>query len=115
MPFDQVTQALSVYETVKNPRDTEYRLFAQVTNALINHRDRQGKDTIEASDWNRRLWLTLQSDVSSEANALSDDLRANVISLAIWVDRHSRAVMRGEASMEPLIQVNRTVMEGLAQ
>ncbi len=65
MPFDQVTQALSVYEIVENPRDTEYRLFAQVTNALISHRDRQGKDTIEAIDWNRRLWLTLQSDVSS--------------------------------------------------
>ncbi len=115
MPFSQAAQAMSVYQTVENPRDTEYRLFAQVTNALINHRDCHDKGTIEAIDWNRRLWLTLQSDVSSEANALSDDLRANLISLAIWVDRHSRAVMRGEASMEPLIQVNRTVMEGLAQ
>ena len=115
MPFSQAAQAMSVYGAVENPRDTEFRLFAQVTNALISHRNCNDKGTIEAIDWNRRLWLTLQSDVSSEANALSDDLRANLISLAIWVDRHSRAVMRGEASMEPLIQVNRTVMEGLAQ
>ena len=79
MPFSQAAQAMSVYGAVENPRDTEFRLFAQVTNALISHRNCNDKGTIEAIDWNRRLWLTLQSDVSSEANALSDDLIPTVI------------------------------------
>ena len=106
----QATQVVT-----ENPRDTEYRLFAQVTNALMRHQTPGDSRRVEALDWNRRLWLTLQSDASSDDNRLSDEIRARIISLAIWVDKHTRAVMRQNASVESLIRVNRTIMEGLAQ
>ena len=35
------------------------------------------------------------------------------MSLNLWVMRHSSAVMRGEEKFEPLIDVNRTIMQGL--
>jgi flagellar biosynthesis activator protein FlaF len=37
-----------------------------------------------------------------------------LISLALWVARYSGEVLRAGADIEPLIDINRTMMEGLA-
>lgn len=103
-------QAQSSTET---PRQTEYRLFAQVTRALIESQGDEFVDLAKAVNWNRRLWLVLQADCANDDNALPDSLRAGIISLAIWVDKHSRKVMSREGQVEPLIEVNRSIMEGL--
>lgn len=60
------------------------------------------------------IWLALQADCALESNLLPDETRAGIISLAIWVDKHSRKVLRGEAEIQPLIDVNRSIMEGLS-
>ncbi|MBT3701131.1 MAG: flagellar biosynthesis regulator FlaF [Alphaproteobacteria bacterium] len=102
--------------TTESPRDTEYRLFALVTRDLMaaGAKETIDPDFYKSVDWNRRLWLTLQSDLSADDNQLPDGLKAQLISLAIWVDRHSSKVLRGKAEVGPLIKVNRTIMEGLA-
>ncbi len=101
----------------ENPRDTEYRLFAQVTLALMeaakcDPSDLRGR--VDALDWNRRLWSTLGSDCSDVNNALPEPLRAAIISLSIWVGKHTSAVIRREEEIEPLIDINRMIMQGLA-
>ena len=53
------------------------------------------------------------TDCASTGNGLPEALRAQVMSVAIWVTRHSSNVLRENASIEPLIDVNRTIMEGL--
>ena len=99
----------------ENPRQTEYRLFAQVTRSLLECKGEDSKSLLAKSiHWNRRLWLALQADCALENNLLPDETRAGIISLAIWVDKHSRKVLRGEAEIEPLIDVNRSIMEGLS-
>ena len=100
--------------TTEAPRRTEYRLFAQVTRALMEAAKADRREVARAIHWNRRLWLALQSDCASEDNALNEQTRAGIISLAIWVDKHSRSVLKGEAQIAPLIEVNRSIMEGLA-
>lgn len=99
----------------ESPRQTEYRLFAQVTKALMDADGGELKMLAEAVIWNRRLWSTLQADCAQDENRLPDQVRAGIISLAIWVDKHSRKVLRREAPVQPLITVNRTIMDGLAQ
>ncbi|MDF1720163.1 MAG: flagellar biosynthesis regulator FlaF [Minwuia sp.] len=101
----------------ENPRDTEYRLFAEITRQLIKVKDqpRHDREVIDALYRNRRLWSTLLSDCSRDGNGLPDSIRASIISLSIWVDKQSSAIMRGGESIEPLIDINRTIMEGLAQ
>ncbi len=111
--------SLQGYQQVQNatedPRKTEYRLFALVTKSLMDAVESDNAATRnKALHWNRRLWLTLQTDCSDEDNNLPDDMRAGIISLALWVDRYSRMVMKGEAEMSNLIDVNRSIMEGLA-
>ena len=101
----------------ENPRDTEYRLFAQVTRALI---EASSLDRIEiakradALDWNRRMWSILGHDCAEAGNGLPASLRASIISLAIWVDKHTSLVIRNQDDFEPLIEVNRMIMQGLA-
>ena len=101
----------------ENPRDMEYRLFAQVTRALM---DAAALDKTEigqradALDWNRRLWATLGADCSDPGNQLPKPLRASFISLAIFVDKHTSLAIRNREEIEPLIEINRMIMQGLA-
>jgi flagellar protein FlaF len=104
-------------ERSENPRDAEYRLFGEVTRALIEA-SKTGQEEfavrIKALDWNRRMWSTLAGDCASPHNALPQGLRAQIISLSMWVGRQSSAVMRNEDDFEALIDVNRIMMQGLA-
>ncbi|MBJ7409260.1 MAG: flagellar biosynthesis regulator FlaF [Phenylobacterium sp.] len=101
----------------ENPRDMEYRLFAQVTRALMEaaalDRTEVGK-RVDALDWNRRMWATLGTDCANPQNGLPAPLRASFISLSIWVSKHTTLVIRNQEEIEPLIEINRMIMQGLA-
>ena len=103
--------------STENPRQTEYRLFADVTKALISLKNLnskyKGPEYFKTLDWNRRLWLALQTDLANEDNKFPEELKANLISISLWVDKQTRAVMKGEAEVDTLITINRTIMEGL--
>lgn len=105
-----------VQQVAESPRQTEYRLFAQVTGSLIRAKETEatGGALMEALDWNRRLWSTLSSDCSSADNALPKELRAQIISLALWVNRYTSDVIRSKGDIDALIDVNKAIMEGLA-
>lgn len=68
----------------------------------------------EALDANKRLWNVLSADCATAQNQLPQSLRAQIISLAMWVSKYSGEVMREGAEIDPLIDINRTMMEGLA-
>jgi flagellar protein FlaF len=101
--------------TTENPRDAEFRLFGLVTRALLDveKEPRGSAKLVEAVDWNRRLWSALATDCSSEDNQLSKEVRAQIISLSLWVSRYSSHVIRNRESVEPLVEINRTIMQGL--
>ena len=99
----------------EDPRVTEYRLFGQVTGALLSAKETNaiGTPLVEAVDWNRRLWRTLAADCMDDRNTLTQDVRAKIISLSLWVAKYSRSVTREKAPLDPLIEINRTIMQGL--
>ena len=103
----------SAQRAVEDPRTTEYRLFGQVTGALIDAKTAQGTPLVEAVDWNRRVWRTLAADCMDDRNKLTADVRAKIISLSLWVAKYSRAVTREKAPLDPLIEINRNIMQGL--
>lgn len=101
----------------ESPRQTEYRLFAQVTLALMEAAKADPTDIkarVDALDWNRRVWSVLSEDCANPDNSLPPPLRASIISLATWVGKHTSAVIRRTEDIEPLIDVNRIIMQGLA-
>ena len=103
-------------QAAESASETEYRLFGQITGALMEARDRcyTGADLIDPLDWNRRMWTTLSTDCAVEGNGLPDKLRAGIISLSIFVNKHTSLVMRGEAEIDDLININKQIMEGSA-
>ncbi len=105
----------SAQRIAEEPRQTEYRLFGQVTSALISAQKTKatGGPLMEALDWNRTVWHAFATDCMDDGNKLPAQLRANIISLSLWVTRYSKDVARKGAPIDPLISINRSIMEGL--
>ena len=103
--------------SAESPRETEYRLFADVTRALMAAAKADSSDLrtrADALDWNRRVWSVLGADCADPNNPLPNALKASIISLSIWVSKYTSAVIRREDDIEDLIEVNRLIMQGLA-
>ena len=102
-------------KTTENPRNTEYRLFAEITRDLLTAQQRNIVDAalVEALDRNRKLWIALATDCADDNNQLPKETRAAIISLSIWVQKYSREVTRKGEDISALIDVNRNIMKGL--
>ncbi len=99
----------------EDSRSAEYRLFGQVTGALIDAQKtgQSAAPLVDAVDWNKKLWRTLAADCMDDRNQLPQEIRAKIVSLSLWIAKYSRQVTRNGASLDPLIEVNRTIMQGL--
>jgi len=106
-----------VAQRAESSRDVEYRLFTEVTRALMALKSKPREDVagwMKTLHWNRRMWAALADDCSHPNNALPEATRAQIISLSLFVHRHTSQVMRQEADLDTLIDLNRTIMQGLA-
>lgn len=112
--------SLSAYQSVQRfaeaPRNTEHRLMGQITGEIIAARDagRTGAALIDSLHRNREMWNTFSADCALPGNGLPEQLRASIVSLALWVDRFTSEVIAGRENVDDLIEVNRSIMEGLA-
>ena len=104
-------------QRAESPRETEYRLFVEVTRALMDAARADPSDLktrVHALDWNRRLWATLAADCASADNRLPEGTRASIISLSLFVNRETSKTIRSRGALDLLIEVNRSIMQGLA-
>jgi flagellar biosynthesis activator protein FlaF len=102
---------------VEDPKEVEYRLFGMVIHALmdVEAMDRCNLGALASVlDWNKRIWVALAEDCANEGNGHNEALRAGIISLAMFVEKYSVQVIRDGADVGALIDINRTVMQGLA-
>lgn len=119
--MNALSQAKTAYGSSATPvrthRGTEYALFTRVTRKL-HAAARKGPGGFTALAHalhdNRSMWTTLAADVSGDENELPDDLRAQLFYLAEFTASHTRKVLKGEAGVRPLLEVNMAVMRGLA-
>lgn len=96
-------------------RDVEYQLLAKVTKALIEAKENPAdlKGRLEAALWNRNVWSALRVDLMAEGNQLPQSLRASLISVSLWIERETMAVMDGNGDIDAIIDINRNIMAGL--
>ena len=99
----------------RTPRDTEYDAIARITRRLSEAAQPEGDLAGLAAALldNRRLWSTLAADIAQPENPLPAELKARLLYLAEFTDAHSRKVLSGDATADPLIDVNTAVMRGL--
>lgn len=111
----------------QSPRDVERQILSRVTSSLA----RYAQSYDEAADAkarlsvlsgglslalaeNIRLWALLKSDLQSNNNSLPAALRAQLISLAYFVERQTSQITRGEGSVDAILSINRSIIDGLA-
>jgi flagellar protein FlaF len=101
-------------EAAETPRELERRAFTTAIGKLIEGKEKGGRALIDACFVNQQLWTALAVDLALPDNGLSEDLKARLISISIWVQRYTPQVMTGTAPPDPLISVNRSILEGLS-
>lgn len=106
----------SVTTSILDPRGIEQRVFQQTNGRLMAARDTPGASfaqLAEAVHANTQLWTMLAVDVLSDENTLPKTLRGQIASLAIYAQKTGRAVLREEAKVDELIDLNRAMIAGL--
>lgn len=115
--IDQARQAYAPKTSIlRSGRSAEHQLFSEVTNRLRLCADQLPSGFpafAEAVHANRAVWTHLATQVADDDNALSEDLRARIFYLAEFTAFHSRKVLKGEANIDPLIEINTAMMRGL--
>lgn len=118
-PVNATTLAQAAYAPKNSPvltgRASELHLFSQIT-ARLKAAAASGSfpDLAEALFHNRRVWTHLAAEVAEPDNALPPQLRAQIFYLAEFTEHHSRQVLRREAEVTALIDINTAMMRGLA-
>jgi flagellar protein FlaF len=79
--------------------------------------DDKGVSLREALRLNQRLWSIFQAALIGPECPLPMELRQNVLSLSIMVDRHilQRLGDLDGSKIQPILDINRAIAEGLAQ
>lgn len=123
--------SVSAYRSVirenETPRQIERRVFAKITADLEKYAEQfDDSETYldridilsgglrQALHDNLKLWSALKFDLASPENALPPNLKAGLLSLAIWVERQTSQITGGEEGALDLVQVNRSILEGLS-
>lgn len=99
----------------EDTRSIEFRLFGEITAELIAAREKPSQFELKTNAVlrNRKLWAALREDLTDSANGLPKAVRANLISLSLWVDKETFAVLDRKSDLDALIEVNKQIMEGL--
>lgn len=101
---------------VRTGKDLEHQLFREVTAELSRAAapDAPFPGLVEALERNRRVWTHVAASVAAPDNALPEDLRARLFYLSEFVTHQTRRLLRREGEVQPLIDLNLSVMRGLS-
>ena len=100
-----------------NARQTESRALLEAARRLAEVPvDGENNDEYRASlRLNWRLWTIIQSDIASSENPLPSEIKANIMSLSIFIDKHTVGALAepDTRKLGVLIDINRNIASGL--
>ena len=103
-------------DSVADAKDRERQLLDRSIE-LLDAARLAGADSfkaIEALHFTNRLWTTFVEDLGNPENALPKELRANLISIGLWVLRETEEVRQGRSqNFEGLIEVSQIIRDGI--
>lgn len=107
-------------EVMASPREARARERDAINRSieymeLAERAGLQSREAVVAINFLRQLWSILIEDLASHENALPPLLRAQVISIGLWIMRHAEDIsLERQTSFRPAIDVSRLLSEGLA-
>jgi flagellar protein FlaF len=94
-----------------SPQETEILAFGLCNARLSKAKDK--RERIEALNKTHQLWSLLVRDLASVGNNLPDHIKSQLIDLGFWAMQYSVSAAAHDMSVQPLIDVNRNVADGL--
>ena len=107
------------YKTIQkemgSDAELELKIFSDITGRLSRFDPKrlgQASDFYQAVYENAQLWNILYIDLIQSENQLEESLKANLISLAIFVTTHTPKVLSGDEGHQVLVDINRNIIDG---
>jgi len=100
-----------------SPREVEAMAFTKAALLLEDAKKYTGniEEYAKALRFNHLLWTIIQADLTEPDNQLPPEIKANVMSLSIFVDKQTTKALRSSsaADLDVLININRNLAAGL--
>lgn len=103
-------------DSIADAKERERQLLDRSIDLLVAARDAgvNSRKTIEALHFLNRIWTAFVEDLGNPENELPRELRANLISIGLWLIREAEAVRRGESdNFTGLIDVSQIIRDGI--
>jgi flagellar protein FlaF len=112
----QFSYAEIMEDGVADSKDRERQVLDRSI-ALLASASRQAgysREAIEAVYYTRRLWIRFIEDLRAPDNQLNEELRANLISIAIWILNETEKIRKRESSnFQGIIDITTIIRDGL--
>jgi flagellar protein FlaF len=103
-------------DSIADAKDRERQLLDRSIDLLVSAQQ-AGVDShqaIEAIHFMNRVWTSFLDDLGNPENELPKELRANLISIGLWLLRESEAVRQGTSNnFDGLIEVSQIIRDGI--
>ncbi|WP_137933504.1 flagellar biosynthesis regulator FlaF [Mesorhizobium comanense] len=105
-------QSTSVSDAKERERDLLTRSIDMLSAAAAIGPD--SMEAVEALHFTNRVWTAFVEDLGSSENALPKELRANLISIGLWLLREAEDIRQGRTNnFEGLIEVSQIIRDGI--
>jgi flagellar biosynthesis activator protein FlaF len=112
----QFSYAEAQTDSVADAKDRERQLLTRTIDLLIDAREKgpRSMESVRAIHFLNRVWTTFIDDLGSPENELPRELRANLISIGLWLLREAEEIRQGRSSnFEGLIEVSQIIRDGI--
>jgi flagellar protein FlaF len=103
-------------DSLADAKDRERQLLDRSIELLEAARDSgvNSRQSIEAIHFLTRIWTAFIDDLGRSDNELPKELRANLISIGLWLLREADAVRRGDSdNFAGLIDISQIIRDGI--
>jgi flagellar protein FlaF len=120
------SNAAKAYQMINNTtvsgRETEARVLSEAADKLKHCIDNWNASSTprsaqldEALRYNQRIWSMFQSDLASETHPLPKQLREEILSLSVFIDKRIFEVMAypNPDKLKIIVKINRNLAAGL--
>ena len=112
----QFSYAEVMQDSVTDAKERERQVLDRSIEMLAAARDKgkYGREAIEALFYTRRVWVSFVEDLKHPDNQLEIELRANLISIAIWILKECDRIRRRQTdNYQGIIDITTIIRDGL--
>lgn len=112
----QFSYAEIMEDGVADAKERERQVLNRSIELLEAARDKEGysREAIDALFYTRRVWIRFIDDLKQPENQLDVQLRANLISIAIWILKEcDRIRTRQSNNFQGIIDITTIIRDGL--